>query len=79
MQICLFRQRDNYFGIESHRSYCTIDNPNYAKMSDQVIVCNVKLPQSYTTDIPEEQIDKLKDSVCEVFGVTYYFLYQPVE
>ncbi|VDI57075.1 target of EGR1 protein 1 [Mytilus galloprovincialis] len=62
------RQRDNYFGIESHRSYCTIDNPNYAKMSDQVIVCNVKLPQSYTTDIPEEQVDKLKDSVCEVFG-----------
>lgn len=62
------RQRDNFLGIENNKSYSALDIPSYSKMADQVIVCGVKLPQSYIADIPTEQIDRLKDSVCEVFS-----------
>ena len=70
----IFRQRDNFLGIESNKSYSALDIPPYSKMADQVIVCGVKLPQSYITDIPAEQIDRLKDSVCEVFSVRSCFI-----
>ncbi|CAG2211972.1 TOE1 [Mytilus edulis] len=64
------RQRDNYFGIESHRSYCTIDNPNYAKMSDQVIVCNVKLPQSIQQIYLRNKLTSLRILSVKFSGVT---------
>lgn len=62
------RQRDNFLGIENNKSHSALDIPAYPRMSDQVIVCGVKLPETYIKDIPPDQIDRLKESVCEVFS-----------